>query len=257
MKKRTIILLLSLSLPIIPNCTNFDGLNYGTIVTGVKFATKTFSIKAIPANTSVIEVEVSGTGLNSSMKFNLTKDAPTKALQKVPVGSKLITAVAKDSDGNVLARGESTVIIEGGKGNRVEVELRAVSSSSSSVNLNREENKPAENPTNTDTNSDDSDSTDSDSEDSDSNPSDSMPINDNSNDDNTDSEDDSDSEDSDSDSISDSSGVGGSSNSSTFLEGEEGEYVDIDIQTTDGSPLPSGMSIRTPTPSQSSIQTAL
>lgn len=251
MKKRTIILLLSLSLPIIPNCTNFDSLNYGTIVTGVKFANKTFSIKAIPANTSVIEVEVSGAGLNSSMKFNLTKDAPTKALQKVPVGSKLITAVAKDSDGKVLARGESTIIVEGGKGNKVEVELKVVSTSST-VNLNKEEDKPVENPTNTDTNSDDSDSDDSDSEDSDSD----SDTSDSDMDSDEDSDEDSEEENSD-ETDSDEDSEDYYSSSSGYLDGEDGEYVDIEIQTTDGSPVPSGMSIKTPTPSHSSIQTAL
>ena len=250
MKKRTIILLLSLSLPILPNCTNFDSLNYGTIVTGVKFANKTFSIKAIPANTSVIEVEVTGVGLNSSMKFNLTKDAPTKALQKVPVGSKLVTAVAKDSDGKVLARGESTIIIEGGKGNKVEVELKAVSTSST-INLDKEKNEPDENQT-TDNDSDTAaNDTDADSEesDSDSDTSDSDMDSDESD------EEVSEQEGAEADSDHDSEDY--YSSSSGYLDGEDGEYVDIDIQTTDGSPVPSGMSIKTPTPTQSSIQTAL
>lgn len=129
MKKILIKLATIISLPLfISNCSNSISSDYGFIYTSVKFPSSTFNLKAIPSNTSIIDVEISGKGLSESIKLTLTKENPTIIVPQVPSGTKLIIATARDSSKKELAEGESSINVIAGKTNTVEITLKEVSS---------------------------------------------------------------------------------------------------------------------------------
>lgn len=130
MKKNFVSLLTLSGLFLIPvgcSIVNNVNANSGSIKMAVKFPTgKNFSVKAIPTNTHVIIVQVSGTGINSTSPifFNLTKDETSRTIHDVPQGDKTVKVIALSSNAELLAEGEGKVNIISQKLNRVEVELK-------------------------------------------------------------------------------------------------------------------------------------
>lgn len=126
---------------LIPNCANFNTSEFGFIYTSVKFPNQNFKIKAIPSNTSLISVEITGKGLSESIKFTLSKDNPSRLIQQVPAGEKTVIAIAKDSDNKKLAEGTGNITVVSGKNNLLEITLKEFSekeSSNSGSNQNSE-----------------------------------------------------------------------------------------------------------------------
>lgn len=133
---------------LIPNCANFNTSEFGFIYTSVKFPNQSFKIKAIPSNTSLISVEITGKGLSDSIKFTLSKDNPSRVIQQVPAGEKQVLAIAKDSDNKKLAEGTGNINVIAGKNNLLEITLKEVSekeSSSSGSNQSSENDTNEEN----------------------------------------------------------------------------------------------------------------
>jgi hypothetical protein len=132
---------------LIPNCANFNTSEFGFIYTSVKFPNQNFKIKAIPSNTSLISVEITGKGLSESIKFTLSKDNSSRVIQQVPAGEKQVLAIAKDSDNKKLAEGIGNINVIAGKNNLLEITLKEVSEkeTSSSGSNQSSENEVTEN----------------------------------------------------------------------------------------------------------------
>lgn len=124
MKKRILVLLLGTSWFIIPNCSVFHSGGYGYITTSVRFPQKGYSIKVIPEGTKVVSVEVTGVGLTSSIKFDLTDSEFRRVVKDVPIGQKFVSAVAKNATGKILAAGQNSVEVLANVNNVVEVDLK-------------------------------------------------------------------------------------------------------------------------------------
>jgi hypothetical protein len=111
-------------------CSVFNN-DYGYINMAVKFPDK-FKVMAIPSNTSVISVEVTGEGLVNPIKFDLSKNSNRKFLEKISIGNKNIIAIAKDDKGVILADGRNSIYVLAGRTNLVEVVLNPISIAPSS-----------------------------------------------------------------------------------------------------------------------------
>lgn len=114
---------------------NNFALNTGSIKMSVKFPVNNkFSVKFIPENTYIIIVQVSGTGINSSvpLSFSLTKTESTRLINNVPQGNKTVKVTALSQSADLLAEGESTVNIISQTLNKVEVELKQVKNNTTS-----------------------------------------------------------------------------------------------------------------------------
>ncbi len=122
---KNLILIVILSLPLINSCS-LNTFNQGSISVLVKFPENKFSVKAIPQNTSLILIRVTGLGIeeNKPISFELTKEKNSRILSAVPTGNKIVKASALDKNGNILAEGENQISIEGNKLNKLEVELK-------------------------------------------------------------------------------------------------------------------------------------
>lgn len=108
------------------NCSkSFDG-NYGYMTTAVRFPSNSFSLKVIPDDTVKISVEVSGTGLEEKISFELTKENNRKILTEVPVGEKNIEAKAFSATGVIIAQGSSVAEVIANKNTVAEIELKTI-----------------------------------------------------------------------------------------------------------------------------------
>ncbi|MFN4152867.1 MAG: hypothetical protein ACK4IX_18130, partial [Candidatus Sericytochromatia bacterium] len=122
---------------LIPNCANFTtNSQFGSVYTSVKFPNQNFKIKAIPSNTSIISIEISGKGLTDPIKVNLTKDNPSILIPDVPAGEKVVLAIARDIASKKLAEGTGSINVIAGKSNSLEITLKDFSSGSTTSESN-------------------------------------------------------------------------------------------------------------------------
>lgn len=237
MKKIFILSLLS-SISFI-GCSVFNN-NYGYMSMSVKFPHK-FNVKAIPENTSLINVEVKGEGLTNSIVFDLTKSNNRKFLEKIAIGNKYINAIAKDDKGIILAKGSNSIYVLAGRTNLVEIILNPVSTPLPPSNQTPLQSGE----TISDSNNQSSDSTNTDNT-SDSNSEDSSDTTDlNNTDDSSNSEDSTNSDSSDS---SFEGSYGDWSGGVPLYDPDSDASANITLNIIDGSPIPSSsvMSIETP-----------
>lgn len=138
MKKNIFKLTFILSLAwLIPNCTNFNtNPQFGLIYTSVKFPNQNFKIKAIPSNTSLISIEITGKGLSNPLKFTLTKNNPSILIPDVPAGEKVVLVIARDAVSKKLAEGTGNINVIAGKSNLLEITLKEFSNGNSTSESN-------------------------------------------------------------------------------------------------------------------------
>lgn len=122
---------------LIPNCANFNtNPQFGLVYTSVKFPNQNFKIKAIPSNTSIISIEISGKGLSESIQVTLTKDNSSILIPDVPAGEKVVLAIARDSVSKKLAEGTGNINVIAGKSNLLEITLKEFSNGNSTSESN-------------------------------------------------------------------------------------------------------------------------
>jgi hypothetical protein len=92
-----------------------------------------FQIKAIPAGTEDIEIEISGEGLSvprkESFKLAAGNTTHAKTIKDLPTGPKQVTVRALNGD-DVMASGSANVEIEVGETAKAELELKALQAAS-------------------------------------------------------------------------------------------------------------------------------
>ncbi|MFN8674451.1 MAG: hypothetical protein U0457_20520 [Candidatus Sericytochromatia bacterium] len=226
MKKKLISFLSALTL--INACAILDNnTKYGYITTNIKFP-KTFNIKVIPPNTKTIAIEITGVGLTTALRYEITKEESRKVVNGVPIGSKSVLAKALDEKGVLLAQGIGLTTVEGGKNTILEITLNTVSNNTS----NNITSEPTNQGTNKDSESSDSSQDSSNSSDSDSN--DSTPTNNNSQNDSDTTDSDS-SDESDTSDSSDDSGDSSYSGNGTFFPTRQKD-IPVEINTQNGTP---------------------
>jgi len=131
MNKKTILAFM-FGIPLI-SCSIFGNNNYGFMRASVKFPDRSFNIKVIPDNTSIILVKVAGEGLTEPILFELNRNNTSKLLRNVPEGNKEVNASAFDDNGHVIAKGQNSVNVIAQQLNTVEVELKINPSPSPSL----------------------------------------------------------------------------------------------------------------------------
>lgn len=94
----------------------------GSMAVRVDWSSSTFGIKAIPAETQSIALMVYADRSLLAAQ-TLTKDSPQTKFEKLPIGDVLVLATATNAAGKMLAAAKTTVVIEGGKTSRAELEL--------------------------------------------------------------------------------------------------------------------------------------
>jgi hypothetical protein len=100
--------------------------SYGYLRTSVQFPERKFSLKVIPESTTTIVVKVTGEGLTNPIRFNLTRENPSRLLLDVPQGSKKVEASALNADGKTVAKGQADANVIAKSFNSVTVNLTEV-----------------------------------------------------------------------------------------------------------------------------------
>jgi hypothetical protein len=101
----------------------------GSLVFHVVWPVKAVKSRTIPADTALVEIEVTGEGMAQARKETITPPTTQKRIDGLPIGQKGVTATAKDNSGKPLAIGYASVIVEPGVVKDVTIELRPIQQS--------------------------------------------------------------------------------------------------------------------------------
>lgn len=110
------------SLSFISACSSPDNSAKGIIKIAVSFPEQSFSVKAMPSDTTKIDISVTGVNMRAPINFSLNKEKTSEKLY-TEQGNTTIKAIAFDKDGKQLAKGEQSINIKPYISNKVNISL--------------------------------------------------------------------------------------------------------------------------------------